>query len=431
MFPLSRRRLLQAAPAIAAMPALAQVAEAKRSIGVPLKITKIEPIIIRHPNDGTPENELVEMTPMGAMTEDIGLRHRLERAETVRQKGRQQTCLVKITTDQGVAGWGEGHAVMVPRVVKTIITDLFTPILLGQDARNIEPIWEKMYSTQRLRGYTSGFYLRAMAAIDIALYDIVGKAAGLPVYQLLGGKFRDRIPTYQGVGGRDASQMRENVSRLLEMGYTVQKMSLAKGGAHTRDFSLAVAASETLKDKGQILIDSLGAYTLHEATTVGRKIDQLGNAGWWEDVLMPEDIDGYARLADAVDVPICAGEQYTNRFDFRDLFVNRAADIVNPDPCRLGITETKRIAILADVHDVLWSPHSSMGAAPYRAAALHLCVSTPNAVILEGGESYKGPLGNRLLKTPLDYRPGSAGVPEAPGLGVEFDEKELAKVTAG
>jgi L-alanine-DL-glutamate epimerase-like enolase superfamily enzyme len=416
---ISRRRLLQAAPAAAAMPAFSQVAEATRSIGVPLKITKIEPVIIRHPNDGTPENELVEMTPMGAMTEDIGLWNRLERAETVRQKGRQQTCLVKITTDQGVVGWGEGHAVMVPRVVKTIIADLFAPILIGQDARNIEPIWEKMYSTQRLRGYTSGFYLRAMAAIDIALYDIVGKAAGLPVYRLLGGKFRDRIPTYQGVGGRDASQMRENVSRLLEMGYTVQKMSLAKGGARTRDFSLAAAASETLKGKGQILIDSLGAYTLHEATIIGRKIDQLGNAGWWEDVLMPEDIDGYA------------GEQYANRFDFRDLFAVRAADIVNPDPCRIGITETKRIAILADVHDVLWSPHSSMGAVPYRAAALHLCVSTPNAVILEGGESYKGPLGNRLLKTPLDYRPGSAAVPEAPGLGFEFDEKELAKVTVG
>jgi L-alanine-DL-glutamate epimerase-like enolase superfamily enzyme len=425
---ITRRQMLRSA---AVAPTVTSAAQVERAIGVPLKITRIEPIIIRYPNDGKREDELVEMTPMGAMTGDIGLWNRLERAETVRQKGYQQTCLVRISTDQGVAGWGEGHAVMTPRVVKTVISDLFTPILLGQDARNIELIWEKMHSTQRLRGYTSGFFTRAMAAIDIALYDIVGKAAGLPAYQLLGGKFRGRIPTYQGVGGRSVSDMKENVSRLLEMGYTVQKMSLAKGGAHTRNFDLVVAASETLKGKGQILIDSLGAYTLAEATVIGRKIDQLGNAGWWEDVLMPEDIDGYGRLAEVLDVPICAGEQYSNRFDFRDLFARRAADIVNPDPSRIGITETKRIAILADVHNVLWSPHSSMGAAPYRAAALHLCVSTPNAVILEGGESYKGPFGNRLLKTPLDYQSGSAAAPDRPGLGVEFDEKELAKVTVG
>jgi L-alanine-DL-glutamate epimerase-like enolase superfamily enzyme len=207
-------------------------------------------------------------------------------------------------------------------------------------------------------------------------------------------------------------------------------MSLAKGGHHTRSVDLVVAASEVLKGKGQVLVDSLGAYKLHEATIIGRDLDQLGNVGWWEDVLKPEDVDGYARLADALDLPICAGEQLSNRFDFRDLFNARAADIINPDPSRIGITETKRIAVLADIHNLLWSPHSSMGSAPYRAAALHLCVSTPNAVILEGGESYKGPFGNRLLKTPLDYKPGFAKAPTSPGLGVEFDEKELTAAVA-
>ncbi len=402
-------------------------ADTKRTIGVPLKITKVEPVIIRSPNENKPESEIVRMTPLAAETEDIGIWRRLERAEPSRSS--YQTCLVKITTDQGVYGWGEGHAVTAPRIVRTIITDLFAPILIGQDARNVEAIFEKLYSTERLRGHNSGFWMCAIAAIDIALWDLVGKAAGLPVYQLLGGKFRDRIPTYQGVGGRDPSQMRENVARLLETGYTVQKMSLAKGSQNTRDFNLVLAAAEVLKGKGQILVDSLGAYTLHEATLVGRKMDQVGNVGWWEDVLMPEDIDGYARLADTLDVPICAGEQYHTRFDFRDLFERRAADIVNPDPCRTGITESKRIAILADVHDVLWSPHSSMGSAPYRAAALHLCVATPNAVILEGGESYKGPFGNQLLQEPLDYKPGSAAPSDRPGLGVDFDPKELAKVT--
>lgn len=397
-----------------------------------LKIAKIESFILRDPPErNRPESDFVDMTPTGEMTGGIGLWNRLERAETVRQGGYQQTLLVKVSTDQGLYGWGEAHAVMTPRVVKTVISDLFTPVLLGQDARNVEALWEKMYSTQRLRGYGTGFYTRAMAGIDIALWDIVAKAADVPVYQLLGGKFRDRIPTYQGVGGAGIKELRENALKLLERGFTVMKMGLAKGRVETRDIGRVAAVSEVLKGKGQVLVDSLGAYTLHEATIHGRELDALGNVGWWEDVLPPEDIDGYARLADAVDVSICAGEQYSNRFQFRDLFHKRAVDIINPDVSRIGLTECKRIAIMADAHNILFSPHSSMGTAPYRAAAIHLCASAPNSVILEGGLSYEGPFGNRLLKDPLGYHGGYVEVPGRPGLGVEFNEEELAKVTMG
>ena len=137
---------------------------------------------------------------------------------------------------------------------------------------------------------------------------------------------------------------------------TVRLIAGPAGGPNTQDISRVRAASDVLQGKGQILVDSLGAYTLHEATVVGRQLDEMGNVGWWEDVLLPEDLDGYARLADALDVAIFAGEQYSNRFQFRDLFQKRAVDIINPDTSRIGITETKRIAILADVHNVLWSP---------------------------------------------------------------------------
>lgn len=396
-----------------------------------LKITNIDTFILRDPPERKPESEFVTMTPMGAMSGGVGLWNRLERAETVRQGGYRQTLLVKVTTDQGIHGWGEAHAVMTPRVVKTAISDLFAPVLIGKDARNVEALWEKMYSTQRLRGYGTGFYTRAMAGIDIALWDIVGKAAGVPVYQLLGGKFRDRIPTYAGVGGGSISDLKERARKLLERGFTTMKMGLAKGRGDTRSVSRVAAVSEVLGDKGQVLVDSLGAYTLYEATIHGRELDALGNVGWWEDVLPPEDIDGYARLADAVDVPICAGEQYSNRFQFRDLFKARAVDIINPDLSRIGLTECNRIAIMADTHNLLFSPHSSMGTAPYRAAAIHLCVSAPNSVILEGGTSYEQAFGNRLLKQPLAYGPGYVEVPDRPGLGVEFDEAELARVTVG
>lgn len=410
----------------------APLQSAAASIGLPLRITDIETLILRDPPERKPEDQFVSMTPVGATTGGPGLWNRLERAETVRQGGYRQTLLVKVTTDQGIVGWGESHAVMTPRVVQTVITDMFRPILLGQDARQIEALWEKMYSTQRLRGYGSGYYTRAMAGIDIALWDIVGRAAGTPVYQLLGGKFRDSIPTYQGVGGGSPEEVRDNAQALLERGFPNQKMSLAKGrGEQARDVNRVFAAAEVLLGKGQILVDSLAGYTLAEATRVGRKLDEIENLGWWEDVLMPEDYDAYAILADRMDVAICAGEQYSNRFQFRDLFEKRACDIVNPDTSRVGITETKRIAIMADAYNILFSPHSSMGSAPYRASAIHLCAATPNAVILEGGESYIRAFGNAILSVPLPYKPGHVEVPDRPGLGFEFDEKELAKLVVG
>ncbi len=430
---MNRRSFLKSAAGLTLGSAFEPMRAAAEKVGVPLKITAVEPLILRSPperNKG--EDHFVSMTELGELTGGPGLWNRLERGETVRQGGYQQTVLVKITTDQGLVGWGESHAVMTPRAVKTILTDLFAPLLIGEDARRIEPIWEKMYSTQRLRGYGTGYFTRAMAGVDIALWDILGKASGLPVYQLLGGKFRDSIPTYQGVGGGPPEEVADNVQKLLEMGYTVQKMSLAKGrGEQIRDVNRVGAAAEVLRGKGEILVDSLGGYTLAEAIRVGRKLDAMGNVGWWEDVLMPEDFEGMAMLRDQLDMPFCAGEQYSNRFQFAELFDRRACDIVNPDTSRIGITETKRIAIMADVKNILFSPHSSMGCAPYRASAIHLCAAVPNAVILEGGESYKAPFGNGLLSTPLPYKSGSVGIPEGPGLGFEFDEKELVKLVVG
>ncbi len=432
MSSLSRRNFLQAAAGASLLSAFDPLRAAESKIGVPLIITDIEALILRNPPDKKPEDQFVSMTPLGETTGGIGLWNRLERGETVRQGGYQQTLLVKVTTDQGIIGWGESHAVMTPRVVKTAILDLFRPILLGQDARRIEAIWEKMYSTQRLRGYGTGYFTRAMAGIDIALWDIVGKAAQMPVYQLLGGKFRDSIPTYQGVGGGPPEQVRENVQALLERGFPNQKMSLAKGrGEEIRDVDRVFAAADVLAGKGQIMVDSLAGYTLAEATRVGRRLDTIGNLGWWEDVLMPEDYASYTVLAERMDAPICAGEQYSNRFQFKELFERRCCDIINPDTSRVGITETKRIAIMADTYNILFAPHSSMGSAPYRASAIHLCLATPNAVILEGGETYKQAFGDQILSKRLPYQPGSVGVPEGPGLGFEFDETELAKLVVG
>ena len=389
----------------------------------PLRITSVEPVVIRTPPSEHPPEHFVEMAPLGSMTGGKGLWNRIDHASPSRTKGATQAALVKITTDQGIVGWGESHAPLAPRVHQTVISDLLAPILIGQDARNVEALWEKMYSSQRLRGYATGFFTESIAGIDLALWDALGKYTGQPLYRLLGGKFRDSIPTYAGVGGGTEEELQERIIQTLERGFSAVKMGLSKGPG-TSNIKRVVRASEAVGDKGQLLLDSLGAYKAHEAGVVGRELDGLPNIGWWEDPVMPEDIAGYSELRASLKTPICAGEELSNRFQFRDLFAAKGVDIINPDVCRAaGVTECRRIAILADVHGVLWSPHISTGTALYLAASTHLAVSTPNAVIMEGGTLLQRPFGNALLKEPLEWQPGKAVAPERPGIGVEFDEE--------
>ena len=208
-------------------------------------------------------------------------------------------------------------------------------------------------------------------------------------------------------------------------------------GVGSEDFERVIKVSEAVGARGQLLVDSLGAFKLHEAISVGMKLDELGNIGWFEDALMPEDTAGYPKLTEALDTAVCVGETLSNRFQFRDLFSERGADVINPDVARAGgITECKRIAEMADTFGILWSPHVSSGLPPYVAASIHLAVATPNAVIMEGGNIHNATdvgdsRGNVLLREPLEFKAGMVMVPEGPGLGIEFDEKELRKIVVG
>jgi len=406
-----------------------QIEKSSRGIGS-LKITRIEPIITRTPMSGSPADEFIEMPPIGSVSKRVGIGIRLDHASPARFKGHRQTTLVKITTDQGVIGWGEAHAPAAPAVHAKVITDLLAPILIGQDARDIGPLWDKMYSSQRLRGYATGFFTESIAGVDIALWDILGKFVGVPLYRLLGGKYRDSIPTYSSGGSP------EEALAAMEAGFPAVKMGFSRG-VGSEDFERVISVSEAVGARGQLLVDSLGAFKLHEAISVGRKLDELGNIGWFEDALMPEDTTSYPTLTGALDTAICVGETLSNRFQFRDLFVNRGADVVNPDVSRAGgVTECKRIADMADTFGILWSPHVSSGLPPYVAASIHLAVATPNAVIMEAGNIHHATnvgdsRGNVLLKEPLEFSAGKVMVPEKPGLGIEFDEQELRKIVVG
>jgi L-alanine-DL-glutamate epimerase-like enolase superfamily enzyme len=424
-----------AASAVSVPSAMAQASAINKAGTGALKITKIEPFIIRYPKDTVAESDVVHMAPIGATNEGAGLWKRLDFHSPCRFHGHQQTLLVKVTTNQGIVGWGEAHAVAAPRSHHAEITDLLSPILIGQDARDIDVLWERMRTSQRLRGYSTGSFLESIAAIDIALWDVVGKYLNTPVYRLLGGKYRDEIPTYIWINGTSIDGLKEQAAKAISDGYTVLKMSLSQDVQEhpgSSNFERVIAVSEAINGKAQVIVDSLGTFKLYEATKIGHDLDRLGNIGWWEDPLMPEDDSGHVELARAIDTPVCKGEGLHNRTQMRDLCAARAMDISNLDVAKSGgISETKKMALIADLYNIMWSPHVSIGSVPYIAASIHLAVATPNCLILENQNQINGPLGNILLKEPIEYRPGYAKVPDRPGLGIEIDEAQLAKVTIG
>lgn len=435
---LTRRTLFGTALAagVAALPAptlRAQAAARDRQDRLdaarPLTIRLVEAFVIRNPPTPVAFDEPLVLPPVGDLTGGQGLWNRLDHASPTRFKGFEQAVLVKITTDDGLVGWGECHAPSAPRVHQRVIIDLFAPILRGQDARRINALWERLFTTERVRGYSTGSQFEALAGVDLALWDLLGKALGLPVYQLLGGINRRSQPMYRGIGGATIDALVADAKAAVSTGMQMVKMGYRKGQG-SEDIDRVIAVSEFMKPHGQVAVDSLGAFKLYEAVQVGRRFDALGNVGWFEDALQPDDQPAYPILAESLETPICVGEMLNNRFQFRDLLAARGADIINPDVCRAGgVTECQRIAALADTFNVTWSPHVSTGTVLYFSASLHLALATPNCIIMEGGRKLEAPLGNALVRTPLRVENGSAVAPDGPGFGVDWDEAALARVT--
>lgn len=426
----SRRAFLDRfAPPSAAAREASRERQDRLDAQAPLTIRSVEAFVIRTPNKPIPFDEPIDLPPIGDLTGGTGIWNRLDHASPTRFKGYEQAVLVRIATANGLVGWGECHAPSAPRMHQTIISDLFAPLLRGKDARQITGLWERLYTTERVRGYSTGAQFEALAGIDIALWDLMGKATGQPVYQLLGGKFRDGQPVYRGIGGATTEAIVKDTQAAIASGMQVVKMSYHKGKG-SEDFERVEAVAAAMKPVGQVAVDSLGAFKLYEAVQTGRRFDKLGNVAWFEDALQQDDQPAYQYLAEALETPVCSGEMLNNKFQFRDLLGSHGADMINPDICRVGgITEGLRIAGLADTFNVQWSPHVSTGTVLYFAASLHLALATPNCVIMEGGNKVTAPLGNALVKTPLRVEKGLAYANDLPGFGIEWNDAALAAVT--
>ena len=330
--------------------------------------------------------------------------------------------LVKVTADDGTVGWGEAQAPLVPEVLEAIVQRLFKPFYIGQDAYDLDVLWNMAYEGVHERGHFTSFPLDAMAACDIALWDILGKASGPPVHKLMGGCYRERVPCYvSGLPCPTVEGRAEQARSWVEKGYGAIKMALGFGVEADRGSLRAVR--EAAGDRVALMNDAHWRYTLADAIRLGRGMEGLG-CYFLEAPLAPEDLHGLADLAQTLQIDVAMGEERRTRHQFREALAMRAADIIQPDVGRTGLSEFRKIANMAETYNVQVVPHLGPAYGMYLAASIHAAACVPNVPMMEFQPSVFD-RANGILKSPIVCEAGHFAVPTGPGLGVEVDEEKL------
>lgn len=353
--------------------------------------------------------------------------------------------LVEVTTDEGIVGIGEcfgpGTVALANRF---IVEQVIQPMIIGMDPLDREVIWNRVYNSLRDHGQ-KGMALEALSGVDIALWDIAGKHAGLPLHKLIGGSFRDRVVAY-GYGmmlrrSRDlAREMAAEAVQLEDAGFKAMKMKIGLGPK--RDLEVVTAVRRSIGSDRGLMVDANHCYTASDALPLGRALEALG-VTWFEEPLAPEDLDGYALLTNSLDVNIAGGETEFTRWGWRHLLERRCLDIAQPEVCSLGgVSEYLKVLALAHTHFIPVVNHV-WGSAVAVATNLHLLAAMPP---LPGAVQPVDPMlevdttpnrfRDELLVEPLELaaqvrRHGSVAVPQKPGLGVEVDRAFLARYEVG
>jgi len=349
-----------------------------------------------------------------------------------RSDGSQDTAVILVRTDEGITGIGEADS--SPWVIKAIIEAKTShpicrglkEIVIGEDPFEISRIWEKMYYGTLHYG-RRGAALHAMSGIDLALWDIMGKATGKPVYQLLGACYRNEIRAYaSSLFGESLKETGDMARNYVDQGFTAVKFGWEPLGKDPdNDVALVKEIRKAVGDDVDVMIDAGLVWDSKTALQMAKRFSEY-NIYWLEEPLHPDDLDGYARLSQATDVRIAAGEQESSRYSFLDLMDRGKIDIVQVDVTRCGgLTEAMRIAQLAaDRHRPIVNHSFTSGI--NLAASLHFSAALANAFILEYCVS-QSPLRKKLTKQTFEAVNGMVKVPEEPGLGIELDEDTVAR----
>ena len=324
--------------------------------------------------------------------------------------------LIHVHTDEGVTGigWGGGTAATRPGAVTSGLVDHFRQALIGENPFCYRRLWENMW-LPKIVG-RRGMSTQVISAIDIALWDLMGKAVGKSVHQLLGA-FTDRIPTYIAGGyyeeGKGLPELAREMEENLELGARAVKMKV--GAVPIReDVERVRVVREAVGPDIKLMVDANNAYAAYEAIELARKIEPY-DVFWLEEPVAPDDYRGHAQVARSTTIPVATGENEYTRYGFRDLIDHESAAILNADAQILGgITEFMNVAALAASHDLRIAPHGA------QEVHIHLVAAIPNGLILEFYRETVDPLRGQIFKDPLTLdADGCVRVPDRPGLGVE------------
>ena len=346
--------------------------------------------------------------------------------------------LVEVVTDEGVTGWGEAFAqgLEPPEIAAAAIEHALKPLLIGADPLATEVLWHRMYHATRDYG-RKGSVVAAISAVDIALWDIAGRARGEPIHKLLGGAFRNRVEPYASgfyriKGQGEAARLADEAVRHHEAGFRLMKVKLGYGVED--DIACMQAICRAIEGRDiTLMIDTNHAYGRAEALRLGRALADC-KLRWYEEPVVPEDLRGYVEMREKLTMPIAGGENEHTMYGYRELFAAGAVDIAQPDlgSCG-GITAARHIIALAQSHGVAVNPHV-WGSAIAQAASLQLIAALPVAhhslfaqePVFEYDRS-SHPFRQHLITEPILQQGGWVTIPDGPGLGVEIDRAALEK----
>ena len=349
------------------------------------------------------------------------------------QKGRTWL-FVTIDTDEGITGFGEGSS---PSGGGSLLIgkagEVIRDMLIGEAPRDIDRIWQKIYRRFTYLG-NRGLVTCIISAVDIALWDVKGKALGVPVYDLLGGRFRDKIQLYTGVTSNSPVGAVEEVRELLKLGFTAFKTdpyyremepydlgyihgNISLEGEH-HGLEIIAALREAVGPNVDLMIDAHGLYNVPTAIRLMKNLAPY-KLTWFEEPIPPDSFEGLAQIRQAVDMPICVGERLYTRWDYVAIFKNHLADYIMPDIVWTGgISELKKIANMAEAYYIPVSPHDAQGPLNIVAGA-HTMTAVPNFYRLEFAHFVLDAY-NACIDPPLDVRDGHLFLSDRPGLGHEL-----------
>ncbi len=387
---MNRRQLLCAA---AVLPATGTALRAAAGQQKQIKITGLETDLLKH--------------PPGAVAYDA-----------IHEFGTENGSVVlRLRTDAGITGWAHSSFGMIaggPKVVQTILEEEVKPAILGKDPAFPRRIRADMWKALEYQG-VGGVAQFAIAAVDIAVWDILGKSAGLPVYKMLGA-YRDRMPVYSMCGwyydnDEDLSHYKRQLTTAMEQGYRAVKIKVGRNGIEDDVRRIRLAFDVVGKGR-RVMVDSNQVFNRNEALRRGRVYQEMG-CFWFEEPLPPQDMEGFAMLAEQLDMRIATGENLNTKYAFNDLIARKGVDVVQPDNRRAGgVTEWMEIAAIADANGLELASHGG------GATNLNMVLAMPNAIYMETSGAQK-------------MMEGEVAAPEAPGMSSEVSAAEIQKYKVG